>query len=384
MKLFNSVFFSIFILIGNTYSQSIDEMLNKSLDMVNTLNCISYKSQDGSSAPYDSVIMNHYVVYRKTMNDPNDQIIGERFLLYLEDTTKIYSSYYNGIVSWYNWDKKIISIDTLNEKRRIMTPFFTQVRGLLKYIINNKDSVLCQVNEYADSIKFSFAFKDKLVELDKSPSIFPKANIVSKYFLWTKKDFMPYKLKRQLPHHTSFEKILNIANSDSTEIIEKQTGIYLPEGFKIENKKGFEITTTVLEGKEAPNWVLKNTEGKIISLSDYMGKNLLLEFTGIGCGYCHLAIPFLNKFTNDYKYKGFNVLSIESFSNNIAGIKRYKEINKMIFEFLISDKETVTNYKILGVPVFVLVNKNGMIEKVFVGYSKGETDKLIMGAADKM
>ena len=370
---------------GNTYSQPIEKMLNRSLDVINSLNCISYKSKTGSSAPYDSVIMNQYIFHTKTTNDLNDEIIGARFLLYLDDTTKIFSSYYDGIVSRYNWDTKNISIDTLNKERLMMNvPFFTRVKGLLKYIIKNKDSVLCQVNEYSDSIKFCFTFMNKLVELDKSPSLYPKAKAVSKYFLWTKKDFMPYKLKRQLPHQTSYEEILTLANCDSTEIIEKQVGIYLPKGFKIADKKGKEILATIPEGIEAPNWTLKDLEGNTFILSDYKGENLLIEFTGVGCGACHLAIPFLNKFSDEFKDKGFHVISIESFSNNINALKRYNQLNNIKYDFLIADKETVSKYKIVAVPVFMLVNKIGIVEKVFLGYVKDETDKEIKAIAEKM
>ncbi|MCL5029225.1 MAG: TlpA family protein disulfide reductase [Bacteroidetes bacterium] len=385
MKLLRLSTVLFFFLIANVHSQSIDTLLHKTLYKINLLNCVKYQSKSGSSAPYDSVIMHQYISYNKIINEPNDAIIGARFLLYLDDTTKIYLSYYNSIISRYDWNKKSISIDTLNKGRpTINTPFFIKVKGLLKYIIENKDSVLCQVNEYTDSIKFSFTFINKLVELDKTPVIYPKAKAVSKYFLWVKRDFMPYKLKRQLPHQTSYEEIISLTNSDSTEIIEKQIGIYMPEGFNIKDKKGQEITTTVLEGKEAPNWILKNIEGKSISIFDYKGKNLLIEFTGTGCGYCHLAIPFLNKFTSEYKDKGFRVVSIESFSDNIERLKQYKDVNQMNYEFLISDKTTVANYKILGVPVFILVNKSGKIEKAFIGYTKDETDKLIMAVADKM
>lgn len=385
MKQFNSIIFLIFILIGNTYSQSIEEMLNKSFGKVSSLNSYSYKSRTGSSAPYDSVIMRQYITNHKVINEPQDAIIGARFILYLDDTTKIYTSYYNSVASRYDWNKRNISIDTLNKDRPMLNaPFFIRVKGLLKYIMENKDSVLFQVTEYTDSIKFSFVFKDKLVELDKSPFIYPQTKAISKYFLWTRKDFMPFKLTRQLPHQTSYEEILTLADCDSNEIIEKQVGIYLPKGFTIADKSGKEILTTVQEGSEAANWSLKDLKGNTFNLSDYKGKNLLIEFTGVGCGACHLAIPFLNKFADDYKDKGFHVLSIESFSDNTSVLKRYNEMNKVKYDFLIADKETVATYKIVAVPVFILVNKSGVIEKAFLGYNKDETDKDIKTIAEKM
>lgn len=378
-----SLFVILFSIDGS--GQEIEKMLTKSIEKLNSLKSISYKSISSSSAPYDSVLVNQYAGYHKVIIDPSDSIIGARSLFF-QDSTKLLTSYYKNIAANYNWANKTIRVDTLSkELSSLMSPFYVEVRELLKYVVSNKDSILCQINEFKDSIEFSFLIKNKLAYfISMVPFVSISPNSYSKYILWTDKELMPFRLKRIMPHQTSSEEIITMSNCDPSEIIEKQIGIFIPEGFTIKDKNGSDITSTCLEGKEAPAWMLNNLDGKSISLSDFKGRNLLVEFTGLGCGYCHLAIPFLNKFTNEYKEKGFDVISLETFSNNIEGLKRYKNQNKMIYEFVIADKGTTVNYKVLGVPVFILVNKNGIIEKAFVGYAKDETDKLVKAVADKM
>lgn len=385
MKYFKTVLTLVIFFAINISGQHIESMLSKTLEKLNALSCIAYTSINRTSAPYDSVLVNQYTDYYKVLFEPSDTLMGSRFLLF-EDTAKIYISYNKDIAAFYNWENKTINIDTLDKKRpSVMAPFYIEVKELLKYVIANKDSILFMINDYKDSLKITFTIKNKLAYFSSMVrSIYVKPNSDSKYILWINKELMPYRLKTIMPHQTACVDIVSLSNCNASEITEKQIGIYIQEGFTIKNKRGVEITTTILENKEAPNWSLKNLEGKNISLSDYKGKNLLIEFTGLGCGYCHIAIPFINSFTKQYKEKGFEVVSIETYSDNIEGLKRYKNQNQMIYEFLIADKETKVAYKILGLPVFILVNKKGIIEKAFIGYGKGETDKLIKSVADKM
>ncbi len=385
MKLLKQIILIVLILSSKVYLQSVDNLLKKSLDKINLLNCVSYKSENGSSAPNDTVIIDTHTSFYKIITQPSDSIIGARFLLYLKDTSKIYLSYYNKVVARYDWDNKKVIIDTLNKKYSILpTPFFEEIKGLLKYIINNRDSVQCDVKEYTDSIKFSFIFIGKSVKLRKELISYYEPNAVTKFYLWTTKDLLPYKLLKEPPNQTTYEEIYNLTNCDSSEIISKQIGIYLPDGFKMSNKKGNEISTAVIEGEAAPVWKLKNLFGKTIKFSKYKGKNLLIEFTGLGCGHCQDAIPFLNKFNNQYKDKDFCVISIESYSKNISALKREKETNKISYEFLVGDEQTVNKYKIYGFPTFILINKSGIIKKVFIGYAQGETEKEIRAYVNKM
>lgn len=379
MKLSRLIFGFVLINFTNISSQSINKLLEQAIEKIDLLKCISYKSIKGSSAPYDSVLINQYSSFYKVMIEPKDLLIGARFISY-NDSSKIDFSYNNYISVRYDWENKTAILDTLKQTRPTLhSPFYIKVRELLKYVIKNMDSIKCQVNKYKDTLQFTFEIKNKLAEFfNMIPSLFQKEGVVSSYSIWTNKDLFPFKFKRKMPHQTSIEEVIKVYDYNCDDIVDKQFGVYLPYGFSIIDKQGDKIMTVELEGKVAPNWSLKNLDGKIIQLSDYKGKNLLVVFTGVGCGHCHLALPFLNKFYDEYKDNGFNIVSIESFSDNITVLKRYKDMNNINYEFLLADKATTSNYKIVAVPVFILINKNGLIEKVFTGYKKVETDREII------
>ena len=111
----------------------------------------------------------------------------------------------------------------------------------------------------------------------------------------------------------------------------------------------------------------------------------MIQFTGIGCGHCHASIPFLKNLVSEYKNKNFQFISIESWSSNVEGIRRYIEMNNINYLYLISSKEITKKYNVLGVPVFFILDKDTIIRKVILGYDdKGSTDNEIKEALNQL
>ena len=62
--------------------------------------------------------------------------------------------------------------------------------------------------------------------------------------------------------------------------------------------------------KPAPAFTLKSVDGKTVSLSDYKGKAVLLNFWATWCGPCKLEMPWLIQMQKKYASQGFTVLGI--------------------------------------------------------------------------
>ena len=65
-----------------------------------------------------------------------------------------------------------------------------------------------------------------------------------------------------------------------------------------------------LRGKKAPQFTLKNTEGKKVSLSDYKGKAVLVNFWATWCPPCKIEMPWMIDLQKQYEAQGFTVLGI--------------------------------------------------------------------------
>lgn len=62
--------------------------------------------------------------------------------------------------------------------------------------------------------------------------------------------------------------------------------------------------------KPAPSFTLKTVDGKTVSLADYKGKAVLLNFWATWCGPCKLEMPWLIELQKKYAAQGFTVLGI--------------------------------------------------------------------------
>jgi thiol-disulfide isomerase/thioredoxin len=67
---------------------------------------------------------------------------------------------------------------------------------------------------------------------------------------------------------------------------------------------------THLLGKPAPAFEVTTLDGKPVSLADYKGKALVVNFWATWCGACKLEMPWLAQLREQYAAQGFEVLGI--------------------------------------------------------------------------
>ena len=120
------------------------------------------------------------------------------------------------------------------------------------------------------------------------------------------------------------------------------------------------------------------------SLNNLKSKVILIQFTGIGCGFCHLSVPFLNSLIKEYEHSNLELIAIETWNDDPDVIKRYISNNKITYHYLKASDENKKQYQISGVPVFYILDENRIIRKVIKGYSKESTDKEIRDAINAL
>jgi cytochrome c biogenesis protein CcmG/thiol:disulfide interchange protein DsbE len=67
-----------------------------------------------------------------------------------------------------------------------------------------------------------------------------------------------------------------------------------------------------LQGKPAPPFTLEDLSGKNVSLADYKGNALLINFWATWCAPCKIETPWLIELRNQYAAQGFEVLGISA------------------------------------------------------------------------
>ena len=132
---------------------------------------------------------------------------------------------------------------------------------------------------------------------------------------------------------------------------------------------GYEQYKAIENGMmDAPDFTLSTPEGKPISLSSLKGKVVLIDFWASWCGPCRKENPNLVKLYENYKDKGFTILSV-SLDNDEAAWKKAIEADGLIWPNHVSDlkgwESTMTKvYGFNSIPHTVLVNKEGKINGI--------------------
>ena len=132
-------------------------------------------------------------------------------------------------------------------------------------------------------------------------------------------------------------------------------------------------------GEPAPDFSLRDINGKEVSLSSQKGKVVLVNFWATWCGPCKLEMPHLDKMDRELEANGFEVISIST-DDARAASKVKPLIKRGGYGFtVLLDKDTsvVSQYNpAKTLPYNVLIDREGNIHKVFQGYNPGDEVEL--------
>jgi peroxiredoxin len=128
------------------------------------------------------------------------------------------------------------------------------------------------------------------------------------------------------------------------------------------------------ERKQAPDFSLKDADGKTVRLSDYKGKVVLLDFWATWCGPCKIEIPWLKDFQRKYKDKGFEIIGISMDEEGWQVVKPFANEVGINYRLVIGDDTTAQLYGgVDALPTAFVIDREGKIAQVHVGLaSKGE------------
>jgi thiol-disulfide isomerase/thioredoxin len=120
--------------------------------------------------------------------------------------------------------------------------------------------------------------------------------------------------------------------------------------------------------KAAPDFTLKDADGKPVSLADYKGKVVLLDFWATWCGPCKIEIPWLIEFQRNYKDRGFTVIGVSMDEEGWEVVKPYITRKMVNYPVVIGDEKLDQLYGgIESLPTAVFIDKEGRIANVHVG-----------------
>ncbi|MEW5759143.1 MAG: cytochrome c biogenesis protein CcdA [Candidatus Thermoplasmatota archaeon] len=125
--------------------------------------------------------------------------------------------------------------------------------------------------------------------------------------------------------------------------------------------------------RKAPNFSLKDTDGKELSLSELSGKVVLLDFMSLKCPACKKMIGTIKAIHE--KFKDLVIISIDvDPSESLEELKKYKEEEGAHWSFAMDTEKLSEKYGVIKIPKIVIINGDGYI--TFMGEGEIKKEKL--------
>ncbi len=115
-------------------------------------------------------------------------------------------------------------------------------------------------------------------------------------------------------------------------------------------------------------------DGRKLSLDDFKGKVVVLDYWATWCPPCRAEIPHFIEIQNEYKDKGVTVVGMSVDSTGPADVAKFVKDNGMNYPIVMADEKTATAYGAdQGIPFTLVIDKNGNV----VARHLGITDKSV-------
>ena len=126
-------------------------------------------------------------------------------------------------------------------------------------------------------------------------------------------------------------------------------------------------------GEAVPQWTLESIDGTMVSLADLRGKIVLIDFFYKSCGPCIAAMPGLQRLHEKYQNKGFAMVGIDPYDTP-DDVSELLDKRGISYTILFSDKELPSEYHVDGYPNLFLIDREGKLVKLYLGYRQDLED----------
>jgi peroxiredoxin len=119
--------------------------------------------------------------------------------------------------------------------------------------------------------------------------------------------------------------------------------------------------------KPAPKFTLIDAKGAPITLPDYKGKVVLLNFWATWCHGCTQEMPWFIEFQDKFKDKGLAVIGVSMDDDGWKSVRPFIRQKKVNYAVVIGNKELGDQFGLGSMPMTVLIDRDGNIAGRYEG-----------------
>lgn len=128
-------------------------------------------------------------------------------------------------------------------------------------------------------------------------------------------------------------------------------------------------------GQNAPDREMKEITGAGYTLASQRGKPIFIDFWATWCPPCRISIPEVKKLHAEYGPRGVEVVGI-SLDDRIDSVQQFVQDAELKHRQIFSGDSGIDKaYGIRGIPMFVAIDKEGRISKIWTGFSPGMAEE---------
>lgn len=118
----------------------------------------------------------------------------------------------------------------------------------------------------------------------------------------------------------------------------------------------------------APQFALKDLNGRTVRLSDYQGKVVLINFWATWCPPCRAEMPDLVRLQSEYGKDGLQIIGITYPPEKKATVSRFARSLKVNYPVILGTRELKARFSSdETLPLTVVINRVGKVTEVISG-----------------
>ena len=129
-----------------------------------------------------------------------------------------------------------------------------------------------------------------------------------------------------------------------------------------------------LLNRKAPGFALTDLSGQSLTLAQFQGKVVLLNFWATWCAPCQVEMPVFAAWQRKYGPQGLEIIGI-SMDDEVGPARSLASRLKLNYPVAMGDERLGARYGgVLGLPLTFLIDRNGIVRARFQGESGSKAD----------
>jgi peroxiredoxin len=130
-------------------------------------------------------------------------------------------------------------------------------------------------------------------------------------------------------------------------------------------------------GAPAPQFTLGARSGRDVSLTQYHGQVVMINFWASWCGPCRQEMPLLESIYKKYHKLGFTLLGVNVEPDSQAA-DEWLKVTPVTFPILYDKESKVSQlYEVAGMPSTVIIDRSGKLRVLHRGYKPGDENEYL-------